>query len=184
MAIQFFCTACRKPIEIDDDAANQMVTCPYCQAAVTAPAASDPTVGGQIPRDAPALLPDVPPESPPSNRLGWIALSCAVILVVCLGISVVISLGARKDIPAGASPSETIKIMQSRPQSLGVRIFAIFSNCAVPLVGVVCAIAALVRKGRPLWPTVVALVVIVGYAILACVGTAILISQAASKAAG
>jgi hypothetical protein len=44
MAIQFFCAACHQPIEVDDDAANQSVTCPYCRKVVTAPFSSDPSV--------------------------------------------------------------------------------------------------------------------------------------------
>ena len=37
MAIQFSCPSCRQPIEVDDDWANQEVSCPFCKKVVTAP---------------------------------------------------------------------------------------------------------------------------------------------------
>ena len=181
MAIQFFCTSCGKPIEIDDEAGGQMVTCPYCQAGVQAPATSDPSVRSGSTGVTMAPPPGMP-AVPTSNRLGWTALGCAGGLIVCMGISFLITWNLRKDIPPASNAAEAMKIMREHPQPLGVTIFSIFGNCAVPLVGLICAIAALARKNRPLWPSVLALVVIVGYALLACITAATIISQAAAKA--
>lgn len=40
MAIQFACPACQQPIEVDDEWANQTVSCPYCRRVVRAPGQS------------------------------------------------------------------------------------------------------------------------------------------------
>jgi hypothetical protein len=48
----------------------------------------------------------------------------------------------------------------------------------------VCAIAALVRKAQPRWPAILSLVVLVGYALVACAGLAMSISQASALKAG
>ena len=37
MSIQFLCSACGQPIEVDDDMANLTVTCPYCRNSVIVP---------------------------------------------------------------------------------------------------------------------------------------------------
>ncbi len=37
MAIQFNCERCRNPIEVDDQYADQMATCPYCSTVVRVP---------------------------------------------------------------------------------------------------------------------------------------------------
>lgn len=41
MSIQFVCLSCRQPVEIDDQHAGQQVVCPYCEAVITAPHASN-----------------------------------------------------------------------------------------------------------------------------------------------
>ncbi len=40
MVVQFRCTSCEKPIEVDDEVAGRQVTCPYCHDVVDAPAES------------------------------------------------------------------------------------------------------------------------------------------------
>ncbi len=74
MAIQFACPACQQPIEVDDEWADQTVSCPYCRRVVRAPAqstlqlstipsASQPTAG---PPDMPPA--DIGPVPPPPPR--------------------------------------------------------------------------------------------------------------------
>jgi hypothetical protein len=40
MAIQFYCTGCSEPIEVDDELAGQSAGCPYCQQVIRVPLAS------------------------------------------------------------------------------------------------------------------------------------------------
>ncbi len=76
MAIQFACPACQQPIEVDDEWANQTVSCPYCRRIVRAPAqstlqfgevrtASQPGVNGMA--RAPGTFANSPPPPPPGT---------------------------------------------------------------------------------------------------------------------
>jgi len=72
MAIQFQCSACRQPIEVDDQFANQQAVCPFCRKVITVPASSS-LAAGSIPEARPSDLagvgspPPVPmPQDPPS----------------------------------------------------------------------------------------------------------------------
>ena len=102
MAIQFPCRGCRQPIEVDDELADTIVSCPFCQSTVRAPAettltqestpvareVSDgalPTVGkfslsiGE-PHDAVSLR---------SNRIGNWALAVSAIAWVFFGVTLI-----------------------------------------------------------------------------------------------
>lgn len=75
MAIQFACPACQQPIEVDDEWADQTVSCPYCRRVVRAPGQSTLQLGtlasaGQggpaVPPPPPDKL-DPPPPPPPRS---------------------------------------------------------------------------------------------------------------------
>lgn len=86
MAIRFYCTSCNRPIEIDDEWANRTVVCPFCRAAVTAPAESVPDMERAIPvapQADPALA---PPVAAPSSNLVAISAFVAVWLAIALFI--------------------------------------------------------------------------------------------------
>ncbi len=97
MAIQFRCTGCGQPIEVDDEFADRMVGCPFCKTTVQAPAtgrldapntndeglasvashappgfAADPTQ--HAPGSAPAML----PAQPAAARFCTYGLLCGV----------------------------------------------------------------------------------------------------------
>lgn len=55
MPIQFRCSQCDQPIEVDDAYARQAVTCPYCRRVVTAPERSTLT-SDEIPTARPSSL--------------------------------------------------------------------------------------------------------------------------------
>jgi hypothetical protein len=40
MAIRFYCPACTRPIEVDDEWVSRRVTCPYCRRVISAPSES------------------------------------------------------------------------------------------------------------------------------------------------
>jgi len=74
MAIQFACPACQQPIEVDDEWADQTVSCPYCRRVVRAPAQSTLQLSAIPPASQPASGPpdlplaDVGPVPPPPPR--------------------------------------------------------------------------------------------------------------------
>lgn len=61
MAIQFICSGCRQPIEVDPEWAGQTVMCPYCRYVQTAPAES--TFRPEAVRPASPVRPPVPGEA-------------------------------------------------------------------------------------------------------------------------
>ncbi len=77
MAIQFACPSCHQPIEVDDQYAEQQVTCPYCHNVVTAPATSTMQVGAGADAPPPGARPMTPPspEAPPSTSLPQVPLA-------------------------------------------------------------------------------------------------------------
>lgn len=178
MAIQFFCTSCRQPIEIDDEFAKQAVTCPYCRKVVTAPAASEGglSTAATVARppesrfQGPGGLPHKPPMPPMptvrgGNTPGWIALGCMSASLVLLAIACggVVSFSGKIVNEIGPNPTMeqqqeyTMKEMQNwrRPLSiLGVISFL------VAFVGIPAAIVSLVQRREPRWPAIVSLVIL------------------------
>jgi hypothetical protein len=105
MAIQFPCRGCRQPIEVDDELADTIVSCPFCQSTVRAPAETtlsqeSPPVAREVsdgaapaagtfslsigePHDAVALR---------SNRIGNWALAVSAIAWVFFGVTLIYGL--------------------------------------------------------------------------------------------
>lgn len=98
MAIQFQCTGCRQPIEIDDEWGGKQVACPYCRRTITAPETSTLDELGGVPVAQPATRPTPdsipafpdgpPPPIPPATAAlgtsgsGTIAI-VALVLTLC-----------------------------------------------------------------------------------------------------
>lgn len=101
MTIQFQCSGCRQPIEIDDEWGGKQVACPYCRRTITAPefstledvgdvpvaqpaapSISDPAADLREPPPVPAGHAPWPPASPGAAGSGTIAV---VALVLTLG---------------------------------------------------------------------------------------------------
>lgn len=168
MAIQFFCVACSQPIEVDDELANQAVTCPYCRKVVAAPAASDATIQRQ-PAQARATGPGQPQEGPfasqpPSvprgtNVLSWVALACLSFALVAVAIfgGFLISIMRGQD-TSQMEQAELNKLLQTELMSRpGLQMLSMVGFCGAPIVGVICAVIALVKRTPPRWPAVVSL---------------------------
>lgn len=68
MSIQFTCTGCRQPIEVDNEWANQTVMCPYCRYVQNAPAEST-----FRPESIQAASPARIAAPPPSGGFGTVA---------------------------------------------------------------------------------------------------------------
>jgi hypothetical protein len=193
MPIQFACAGCRQPIEVDEEAANQFVTCPYCRKVVTAPGQSDPMVSMAVPTAAPGQVPSlvattetlIPPVPPPSgNVMSWAALACAAICLLSLVVFMINVAVIVKDlnINPAMSQDELNKIMQRElPKHSSLSVVGMFGMCAMPVLGIVFAIAALAKKSPPRWPAVASLVVFGGMLFLLCMGAML---QAAQRAGG
>jgi hypothetical protein len=77
MSIQFFCTSCGQPIEVDDEHAGKTAACPYCRQLVSVPAESTYRPGQPPPTPAGAATapfnspePQRPLEPPPAGNSG------------------------------------------------------------------------------------------------------------------
>lgn len=193
MAIQFFCAACHQPIEVDDDAANQSVTCPYCRKVVTAPFSSDPSVrmpGGERVREAgplghapqpaadgtlsPLNYGTPTPQLPAGrNTIGWVAFVFAILSLICI-IATTIVYGSWIASEGIKTPAEVQKRL-GEVQSSGQAPPALMTASGMACLGVVAYLTALVtgiigvvNKKQPRWPAIVAVVVVVGSVLLLC----------------
>jgi hypothetical protein len=199
MAIQFFCPACHQPIEVDDDAANQSVTCPYCRKVVTAPFSTDPAVrragdasarmaappggaglGPSADQVAPGLLP-LGPESPfgqaPAgvNVVGWISLVCGALCLIslCVAISVVMAVIRAEGLSQPAEIQEYFAEQQrsgNPPPKIMAAGMVLCLGFAAGLASLVTGIIGVISKKQPRWPAVVGLVVAACMAVVGCVG--------------
>ncbi len=167
------------------------VTCPYCRKAVAAPAASTlaagaaPPAAGTAAPDGEAVLPYAGTALPTkSGPLGWIALGCVVICLLCMVYSTFAVQSMMADLdPGSMTPQEAEEFqailkerVQSKPELM---IVSVVGSCVLPLAGVVCAIIALVKGYRPRWPAIVALVLLGGVAVLVCAAVLLQITSAA-----
>ncbi len=167
MALQFNCSSCGRPIEVDDELARRQVTCPYCRRVVTAPAADSAGVAAEGPAvisgsDA-ALAPMMPAAedgpAPPTNWPATVALLCAAGTVLCFAAASVIVARIAFDV----APDGDITTHQSEIQErflhhpaavlleLGVLVFA--------LGGLVLSIIGLRRGPSRKWQALVGLAV-------------------------
>jgi DNA-directed RNA polymerase subunit RPC12/RpoP len=177
MPIQFLCTSCRQAIEVDDEFANMTVTCPYCSRVVIAPSRTDLASHSPPPPDAAVVAeaPIIPAQlAPPRPRsiLGWVALACILAGILCgvyLRRTVTELLGDLD--PQKASQDEVRKVLQERVKDRPDVIYsALLTFCAFPPAGLILAIVALAKGGRPRWPAILALCLLGGMVLLACAG--------------
>lgn len=181
MPIQYRCQDCQRPIEVDDEAAGQMVACPFCREIKPAPTSSDPALLSTVPLATPRTLGppvDAAAPTPPSaagnaaaNRLGWAALLSAGFAVVCIIVFVAWMLPMMAGLGPAADMAEFQRRMQSELEARpGMAAVSILGSCAAPLVGVVLGIGALLKGASPRWPAIVALCGTGGLLLISCMG--------------
>jgi DNA-directed RNA polymerase subunit RPC12/RpoP len=182
MAIQFLCSACGQPIEVDDDMANLTVTCPYCRKVVLTPAQSNLSARPDLPASAPIpgavagatpqLLPAALTPPPRRSVLGWIALGCSAVSILCIVYAALVGYSLVRDIaPQDMQKAETQKIVQERLQSRrDVQIAGLLGPCILPIAGLACAVIALVIGARPRWPAITAICLLGAMVLLSCAG--------------
>lgn len=199
MAIQFLCSSCRQPIEVDDDAANQPVTCPYCRQVTQVPAVSDPTVAAVRASAPPPPPPSTPlpsissdsvgygsapipiPQLEKGNKLSWASFVTAIVSVVCfVGIFGYIA-SVAASLPPNPTPEQLNALVRERTAGPATQAIAILGMCVLPVIGVGLGIAALIKRTKPLWPAIVAMVIFSGFVLLSCASIVVGISSAAAK---
>jgi len=173
MPIQFRCTHCGQPVEVDDEAAEQMASCPYCRQIGRVPAATDATITHDVPvatarlqETRPSVGP-TPAQTNPADRLGWIALVMMVIAVLCfLGWGVAFMIIVNEHGPMTDMNEIQTFVQEELENRPGLNNLAFFGACFLPVIGGGLAIVALARSARPRWPAIVSLCLIGGFILL------------------
>ncbi len=171
MAIQFTCPSCGRPIEVDDELANQLVTCPFCRKSASAPTASNLTGTSEATIAPPGQMagPSAP-SSPLTNKFSWIALGCVGVTAICWIVLLMMAASIVSEMGNIDDPQEMNRRMleeaQDRP---GLQGLSIIGTCAGPIMSLAFAIIALVKRTPPRWPAVVALCVVGGGFLMLCV---------------
>lgn len=184
MAIQFTCPSCDRPIEVDDELANQMITCPFCRNAASAPSASTLTGPSATPQSlSDTTLESSTPSIPLTNKYAWASLACVVFTVV--PIFAVMSIAVPVGLEMGPNPDqkEYQRRLDMKMQEHPL-VFALskVSACAALLAGLGFGIVALIKQTPPRWPAVVALCLIGALVIALCISTALLAAALRSGA--
>lgn len=141
MPIQFCCTQCGQPIEVDDEHANRSAACPYCEHVVRVPEQSTFVPGGAVsarPLGGPPAPPgpqvsgmDLPGSTAARGawdprraanavRLGNLALLCSGIAIAALLLITIMAFGTaakHAGAPGAAPPSyeELARAIQEGP---------------------------------------------------------------------
>jgi hypothetical protein len=177
MSIQFRCSGCGQPIEVDDEHAGKMAACPYCHRVVAVPQTS--TFDGGTVTARPAGLPEggtpplpvsEPQWAPVANsraaaarRLGnyaWISLAIAIVLAGAAAF-VVASVMLNKLGPGPANANRLTEIQKQTLEELSKRTDFIALGFAYDIVSVIAlalSIASVVRSTQNNTRGIVALV--------------------------
>ena len=184
MAIQFICPSCGQPIEVDDELANELVTCPFCNDASTAPEKTDLTPGSPAVA-SPAATPSPPridyaPSAAPApgsprrwaSLCGWISLACIPLVFVLTFVAASMSQEFTGTLSEGASRAEREavgrEILKSKPQA--ILIFGV-GACVLPVAAIVLAVIAIVARAVPRWPAIATLCLMGVGVLLMCAGS-------------
>ena len=204
MPIQFNCPQCNSPIEVDDEFAEQMATCPYCQAIVHAPpqttlarpaAAADmddpqaaASSGGAV------HLPSLPGSPAGAARVqhpdqvrrarswGNYALALTILALLCLGVEMVAIISVvLHEVPgigtSQPSPESIERMQKVLDEALGRRSWLMALHWGFLLFAVTSVILAAASLSRArTWQGVIALTI--GGLLLCCQCGGILVSLA------
>lgn len=186
MAIRFACTACQRPIEIDDEWANRAVLCPYCRQTVTAPAASTIPADGVPPTASGYETP--PPQAPfaaarPAGNLiavsALVAVVLAVVLMILAGVVLAPHRPEFKEITEAMESGRSQDLVEAQqrfferhggvPPWLLHAVVLFMGACLAWLAALVCGLLALRRTARRGW-AVLALGLAATVPVLMCCG--------------
>lgn len=196
MPIQFRCTQCQQPIEVDDEHAGQAAACPYCQALVTVPSESTfRPDGAVVARPLDERVPPAPPAPPAglrppyipaprrqaANTFGKYALICTILAVILFAVyliafmtQVVPALGG---LPTGQLDQDEIERLQEAMSKHPWVVAVQFGVFFFTLVGLVLGIVSLAQNRHGNWRGVTAVVLCGMYIVCVCGGTLLLVSM-------
>ncbi len=195
MSIQFLCTSCQQPIEVDDEHAGKSAACPYCRnlvsvphestyspvEAVTARPAGRPYGAAGLPTDPDIFVRSLPPLDPmqaaqraAASSFGTYALLCAALVAVLFAVATVrlINVMARAgllpqaDRPSGLDVEKINELVAGDPWIIGPAFGAMF----FALAGLGLSIASLTRFARGNWKAITACVLCGLYMLCNCGG--------------
>ncbi|MGE3181959.1 MAG: hypothetical protein AB7N71_10030 [Phycisphaerae bacterium] len=170
MAIRFRCAQCKQPIEVDDELADKMARCPFCDSVISVPANSE--FGGReiaTARPAGGAIPPPPasyggysadarpdgsmPGAPTKpSQFGKAAMVCAICMAMCIAALAVRGAQRQSNLPA-SQPTNFQDMMQqmsdaSDQTQMAISLLAAFFSLTATGLGLI----SLARKERPTWP--------------------------------
>ena len=195
MPIQFHCPGCGQPIEVDDDAANQPVTCPYCRRTSTAPAATatnfDPQAravqahavhspGASPQRNYPPMgAPGVGPI-PEVNRLAWWSLGLVTASILLMIPLMIMLASVRAQVPTTQDARQDAEnVTATLKEHVGFQVLSTTAVCLLPLAATIIGAIALFGDRKPKWPAYTALGIIGASVLLMCLITILMASMGA-----
>lgn len=187
MSIQFLCPGCGQPIEVDDEFANRLVGCPFCQTTAEAPAQSKlpapvdsadaamsdtgaPGTPPFGPAAAPAYVAAGPQRSTAAARLCTVALLCGIGLWTTMFIATLVILrqpevrSAVLEIQAGDRDSKTLEPLIAKAgeeitkSNPGGALLVMAAVVLFAITGLVTSVLGLMWSPQRRWQAVVGLV--------------------------
>ncbi len=177
MPVQFECSNCHQPIEVDDEYAGQSAACPYCRAVLTVPMSStfEAPVAVTARPAAPSAIPSIPVEgdaeeqpisapSPVRTRnarlLGNGALASAAIAMLLFAVAFAIGTARIVQEYGGNPPvrfteEETRALQESLGQNPAI-VTCMIGGAFVAVIGLILALISLSQDARGNWRALVA----------------------------
>jgi DNA-directed RNA polymerase subunit RPC12/RpoP len=182
MAIQFCCTQCGHPIEVDDEYAGQTAACPYCRHVVSVPAQSTYRPDAAISARPVARSAEQPhnlaaetlvaeerrPAIPPPRRraattFGTYAFICTLLSLILFGVATATATITLLRLSGGKAPAtmnqQQITELQDQVMRKPWFIAAQFGGLFFALAGLVLGIVSLTQVARGNWRGIVSVVV-------------------------
>lgn len=183
MAIQFRCTGCSQPIEVDDEHVGRMAACPYCRRVVTIPPSS--TLEPQVVVTARGLS-DVQATLPPAidpartyaqqqaASYGNFAMICTALTLALCGVFVVrtFTIATQSGIVRpGAAPTadDQKRLMELAGRDAWI-IGPVYGALFFSLFGLGLGIASIRRSAQSNWRGILACVLCGLYVLCQCGG--------------
>jgi hypothetical protein len=163
--IQFHCTSCGKPIEIDEEWAGHSVTCPFCQKEVTAPTPNlqqEPLGGGVDSSERRAVssaeysstYPDSQVRLPNPYGLWGLILSLVSVAAILAGLALFANFflplmaepieSLQEELESAASDSEKQEITRSKQREIVEEFQRMVENGEVPASSIVLAYGGII----------------------------------------
>ncbi len=184
MSIQFQCSQCQQPIEVDDEYAGRSAACPYCRSVNTVPQESTycpdgvvsarPATGGEPggmqasfeAYDGPGAHPAVlTVQEVAARRYGTMALVCAGLVAVLLIVSAAMLMPMMNKLisqsPNRAAPTveELAREIEQHPEEASGVFISQCLQTVVAVVGMIVGVISLMQRAAGNWRAWIGVVV-------------------------